>query len=153
MRNQKKMLIEQLDRKLEPFHEIQKIAVPEAGWINNIRLALGITLEQLGNKLNMSRQGIKKIEERESMGSITLNSLKEVGKALDMNFVYGFVPIDGSVKNLVDIKARNLAEKIFSRTNQNMKLENQEISKEQSSQAIEELADAIKREMRKSLWD
>lgn len=153
MRNQKKLLLEQLDRKLEPFKGIEKVQVPATGWINNIRTALNMTLEQLGNRLNMTKQGIKKIEERESSGSISIKSLKEVGKALDMHFVYGFVPIHGTAENLVDKKAHKLAREIVLRTNQNMKLENQGNSEELISQAIAELANEIKRKMRKSLWN
>ena len=153
MRNQKKLLLEQLDRKFELFQGVNEIHVPPSGWINNVRLALGITLEQLGKRWNMTKQGVKKIEERESSGSITLNSLKEIGRALDLNFVYGFVPIDGSLQKMVDIKAQKLARKIVLRTSQNMRLENQENSEERISQAIDELASEIKREMRKSLWD
>ena len=153
MRNQKKLVVEQLDRKLKPFKGLEKIQIPEKGWINNIRLALNMTLEQLGRKLNMTRQGIKKIEERESSGSISLKSLKEIGKVLDMQFVYGFVPNYGSIEKLIDVKARQLANKIIQRTNQTMLLENQENTGKQIEQAIEELSSEIKREMRKSLWD
>lgn len=153
MRNQRKLLLEQLDRKLEQFKGIEKILVPATGWINNIRTALNMTLEQLGNRLNMTKQGIKNIEERESSGSISIKSLKEVGKALDMHFVYGFVPIYGSAENMVAKKAHKLARKIVLRTSQNMKLENQGNSEERINQAIAELASEIKREMRKSLWN
>lgn len=153
MGNQKKLMLEQLDRKLEPFKESEKVPVPAAGWINTIRIALNMTLEQLGKRLNMTKQGIKKIEGRESTGSISIKTLKDVAKALDMHFVYGFVPIHGSMENLVDMKARKLASKIVMRTNQNMKLENQGNSEQRINKAIEELTDEIKREMRKSLWD
>jgi len=153
MRNQKKLVVEQLDRKLDLFKGLEKIQIPEKGWINNIRVTLNMTLEQLGHKLNMTRQGIKKIEERESSGSISLKSLEEVGKVLDMHFVYGFVPKYGSIEKLLDIKARELANKIIQRTNQNMILENQGNTDERINQAIEELSNEIKREMRKSLWD
>ena len=153
MRNQKKLVVEQLDRKLKLFKGLEKIQVPEKGWINNIRLTLNMTLEQLGHKLNMTRQGIKKIEERESSGSISLKSLKEVGKVLDMHFVYGFVPKYGSIEKLLDLKARELANKIIQRTNQTMLLENQANTNEQIKQAIKELSNEIKSEMRKSLWD
>ena len=112
-----------------------------------------MTLEQLGNRLNMTKQGIKEIEERESSESISIKSLRKVGKALDMNFVYGFVPIHGSAENLVDKRAHKLARKIVLRTSQNMQLENQGNSEERISQAITELANEIKQEMQKSLWD
>ncbi len=153
MRNQKNLLLEQLDRKLVPFKGTEKVQVPDKGWVNNIRITLNMTLEQLGSKLHMTRQGIKKIEERESSGAISLKLLKEAGEALDMNFVYGFVPKTGSIEKLVEMKARQLAIKIVQRTNQNMKLENQGNNEERISEAIEELSNEIKREMRKSLWD
>ncbi len=153
MRNQKKLLIEQLDKKLKPFQGTEKVIIPDKGWIYNIRAALNMSLDQLGKKLNMTRQGIKKIEERELSESISLKSLKEIAKALDMQFVYGFVPKHNSLENLVNFKAEELARKIVLRTNQNMKLENQGNSEEQIKRAILDLANEIKREMNKSLWD
>ena len=153
MRSTKKLLIEQLDRKLKPFRGAKNVIVPEQGWISAIRTALNMTLEQLGDKLQMTKQGIKKIEEREGTDSISIKSLKEIGNAMDMKFVYGFVPKHGSVDEMVTARAIAIAEKIVMRTNQNMKLENQGNSEEQINQAVMELASELKREMHKSLWD
>jgi len=153
MRNHKKLLLEQLDRKLQSFKVIEHIQLPEKGWINTIRISLNMTLEQLGNKLNITRQGMKKIEEREASGAITIKILKEVGKELDLKFVYGFVPNHGTIEDMVDKRARQLAKTIVLRTNQNMKLENQGNSDEQIIKAINELSSEIKREMSRSLWD
>ena len=153
MRTQKKLLIQQLDKKLKPFYGTEKVIIPDQGWISSIRVTLNMTLEQLGQKLNITRQGVKKIEEREAAGSISIKSLREIGQILDMEFVYGFVPKRGSVENLVHYKAEELAKKIVLRTNHNMKLENQGNSDEQINQAIEDLANEIKRKMNKSLWD
>ncbi|MCI1266395.1 MAG: mobile mystery protein A [Saprospiraceae bacterium] len=153
MRNQKKLLLEQLDRKLKPFLGTEKVIIPDQGWVYNIRVALNIKLEQLAKKLNMTKQGVKKIEEREFSESISIKSLKEIGKALDMQFVYGFVPKYNSLENLVNHKAEELARKIVLRTNQNMKLENQGNSEDQINRAIVDLTHEIKREMHKSLWD
>jgi len=153
MRNNKKLLIEQLDRKLEPFQKTEQVLVPNKGWVNTIRIALNMTMAQLGNKLNITRQGVKKIEESEAKGSISINSLKEIGEILDLKFVYGFVPKEGSIDNLVSLKAENLARKIVQRTNQSMKLEGQGISDKKINESVKDLANDIKREMRKSLWD
>lgn len=153
MGNQRKLILDQLERKLKPFRGLEKIVIPPQGWINNIRVALNMTLEQLGARLKLTKQGVKNIEERESSGSITIKALKEVAKALDMDFVYGFVPQNGSLENLIDTKARKLASKIVLRTHQNMKLEDQATSEERIKQAIEELTTEIKREMKSSLWD
>lgn len=153
MRNKRKLLIEQLDQKLKPFLDVRKVLVPDRGWINTIRTTLNMTMAQLGNKLNITRQGIKRIEDSEANGTITINSLKEVAKAMDMKFVYALVPTNGTIEDLIEVKAEKLAQKIVLRTNQNMKLEDQGIDSDKLSKTIKDLADEIKREMRKSLWD
>ena len=76
------------------------------------------------------------IEDSEAKGTISINSLKEVGQVLDLKFVYGFVPKDGTIDNLIDSRAEKLARKIVLRTNQNMKLEDQGISNEKIDQSI-----------------
>lgn len=153
MRNKKQLLIEQLDQKLENFKNSAMVLVPTKGWINTIRTTLNMTRDQLGIKLGMTKGAVQKIEEREASGQITINKLKNVGQALDMKFVYGFVPHDGSVENLIRLKSEKLARKIVMRTNQNMKLEAQGIGDEKINKIIEDLSIEIKREMRKSIWD
>ena len=153
MRNKQKLLIEQLDQKLQPFTQTRMTLIPERGWINTIRTTLNMTMAQLGTKLNITRQGVKRIEESESNGTITLNSLKDVANAMDLKLVYALVPKDGTIDNLIQIKAERLAQKIVLRTNQNMRLEDQGIGDEKIAKSIKELASEIKREMRKSLWD
>jgi predicted DNA-binding mobile mystery protein A len=153
VRNTKKLLIEQLDQKLLPFQKTELVLIPQKGWINTIRIGLNMTMKQLGAKLNITRQGIKNIEESEAKGSLSINALKEVGEVLDLKFVYGFVPKDGSIDNLINLKADKLAHRIVLRTNQNMKLEDQGIEEAKIKESIKELAAEIKREMRKSLWD
>jgi len=153
MRNKRKLLIEQLDQKLQSFSESRKILVPERGWINTIRTTLNMTMAQLGAKLNITRQGVKKIEESEANGAITLNSLKDVANAMDLKLVYALVPKNGTIDELIQTRAEKLAQKIVLRTNQNMKLEDQGIGDEKIANTIKDLADEIKRDVRKSLWD
>lgn len=153
MRNKKQLLIEQLDQKLAPFHKIEMVAVPEKGWIHTIRVTLNMTMAQLGTKLGITKQGVKKIEESEAKGSISIKSLKEVAAALELKLVYGFIPLDGTIDELINKKAQSLAETIVLRTHHNMQLEDQGISDEKIKRSIKDLAIEIKREMRKSLWE
>ena len=153
MRNQSKLLIEQLDRKLLPFIEAGKVQIPDKGWIFSLRNTLNMTLEQLGRKLNITRQGVKRIENSEESGTITINLLREVGRALDMRLVYGFVPNSGSVSNLIDMKSYELAKRIIQRTDHTMLLEDQATDKEHLDEAVEELATQIRQELRRSIWD
>jgi predicted DNA-binding mobile mystery protein A len=153
MRNKYKLLIEQLDNKLKPFQATKSAIIPSNGWINAVRTSINMTMEQFGKRLGVTRQGVKNIEAREANGTITLNSLREAGKALDLRLVYGFIPNSGTIDNFVNKKAEELAEKIITRTNQNMKLEAQGIGDNKIDDLVKELATDIKREMKKSLWD
>jgi predicted DNA-binding mobile mystery protein A len=153
MRNQKKLVLQQLDRKLAPFHSVVDVPLPDKGWINMIRTSLNMTLEQLGNKLGITKQGVKKLEENEVSQAISIKSLHDIARVMDMKFVYAFVPSSGSLEKLVEVRARQLAVKIIARTNQSMKLENQNIEDERINEAIDELTAEIKRDMRRAIWD
>lgn len=153
MRTKKQIIIEQLDRKSDLFIQANKISIPNNSWINLIRKSLNMTLEQLGKKLGKSKQGIKAMEESEKNENISIKSLKEVAKALDMQLVYGFVSNSGSFNNYIEKKAKELATEIVMRTHQTMNLENQGNSKEVIERAIKELTLEIKQEIRRGIWD
>lgn len=153
MRKKRSLLIEQLDQKLKPFTRAKSVTVPERGWVNAIRTTLNMTLAQLGNKLNITRQGVSRIEKSEAKGTISLNTLKEVANAMDLKLVYALVPKNENIDQLIQDKADKLAKNIVSRTHQNMKLEDQAIQDEKINKTIQELAFEIKREVRKSIWD
>ena len=112
-----------------------------------------MSLQQVADKLAITKQSVQEIETREKEGSITLNNLKETANALDMQLVYGLVPKDGTIEDLIERKAKELALRIVSRTSNTMKLEDQENSKQRLQKAIEERTAIIKNEMPKSLWD
>lgn len=153
MRTNKQIILEQLDQKSSLLVEAMKNPVSENGWVFSIRKGLNMTLEQLGNKLGISKQGVRSIEESETNGSISIKSLKEVAKVLDMQLVYGFVPNKGSFSSYVEDKSKELAKRIVMRTHQTMQLENQGNREKIIQKAIEDLAFEIKQEMRRSLWD
>jgi predicted DNA-binding mobile mystery protein A len=108
---------------------------------------------QLGNRLSITKQSVQDIERREKDGSITNKALREAARALDMQLVYGFVPNDGSLELLIERKAKKLATQIVMRTNNTMKLEDQENTKQRIEKAIQERTTIIKTEMPKTLWD
>ncbi len=151
--SKKSLLIEQLDRKVASYSKLQKVAVPPTGWIKALRVALGMSAQQLGNKLSMTRQGVHDLEQREKTGSITLRTLKETAKAMDMQLVYGFIPNDGSLAELIEKKAMKLAAEIVLRTSHTMKLEDQENTNTRIKKAIKEKAIEFKNEIPKMLWD
>ena len=151
--NKRKLQIEQLDRKLKGFTVAAKVTPPPTGWLKAVRVSLGMSLQQLADKLAVSKQSVQKIEKREAEENVTLKTLKDTAHALDMQLVYGLVPKDGTIDDLIERKAKELALRIVSRTSNTMKLEDQENSKQRLQKAIEERIAIIKNEMPKSLWD
>ncbi|MFN5829688.1 MAG: mobile mystery protein A [Bacteroidota bacterium] len=149
----KSLQLQQLNSKMLGFSSLKQVAMPPTGWIKAIRTAIGMSMQQLGNKLNVSKQGIMDIEKREQDGSVTIKSLREIARAMDMQLVYGFVPNDGSLDALIEKRATELATQIVMRTANTMKLEDQANSKKRIETAIRERAAAIKNEMPKILWD
>jgi predicted DNA-binding mobile mystery protein A len=151
--SKQKLLLEQTDRKLQVFRGLEKISIPPLGWIHTIRTALKMSLRQLGNKLDMSAQSVKEIEAREANGSITIKSLTETAKALDMKLVYGFVSRHQSLEKMIEQRAYEMAKEIVMRTHKTMQLENQQNSNARIQKAIENRAGEIKNNMPKYLWD
>jgi predicted DNA-binding mobile mystery protein A len=149
----KSLQIQQLNSKMLAFASLQKVATPPTGWIRAIRNAIGMSMLQLGKRLSITKQSVQDIERREKDGSISIKALREAARALDMQLVYGFVPNDGSLEQLIDRKAKELATQIVQRTSHTMKLEDQENSKQRIEKAIEERVAIIKNEMPKTLWD
>jgi predicted DNA-binding mobile mystery protein A len=149
----KSLLKQQLNNKMLSFASLKQVAIPPTGWIKTIRSALGMTLQQLGNRLNISKQGVLDIENREKEGAITIKALREVAKAMDMQLVYGFVPNDGSLDALIERRAREVAIQIVQRTAHTMQLEEQANSAQILEAAIQEKAEEIKWEVPKFLWD
>ncbi len=151
--DQRHLRIAQLDKKIASFLPVRGLPIPGGGWVHSIRTALGMSLKQLGKKLNLTPQGVKDIERREEEGSITLQRLKEVAAALNMQFVYGFVPKEDSLEQMIENQAYKLAKEIVWRTSQAMNLEDQGIDKDALMDAVKKRAQKIKNELPKKLWD
>lgn len=84
----KSLQLQQLNSKMLGFASLKQVAIPPTGWIKAIRTTIGMSMQQLGNKLNVSKQGVMDIEKREKDGSITIKSLREIARAMDMQLVW-----------------------------------------------------------------
>jgi len=148
-----KLILEQIDRKILPFRKVEEISIPSSGWVKAIRTSLGMSLRQLGLKMGITAQSVREMEERESNESISIRVLKQFANSLNMKFVYGFIPQNKSLEDIIDSRAKEIAQDIVYRTSINMKLEDQENTPERITKAINEKAAEIKNEMPKYLWD
>jgi predicted DNA-binding mobile mystery protein A len=151
--SKQRLLIEQADKKLALFRPLSNITIPQRGWIHTIRIALKMSLRQLGNRLQISPQSVKEIEQREANGSITLKGLREAGAVLDLKLIYGFIPKDKGIEEMIEKRALEIARDIVMRTSSTMQLEDQENSNERLQKAIKNRAEDIKTKMPKYLWD
>lgn len=149
----RKLLIEQLDRKLTKLAVLEATDIPPKGWINTIRTALNMSLSQLGKRLKITPQSVKEIEQREINKTISLKVLTETAEALNMKFVYGFIPKDSSIEKIIEKQAAKVAREIVLRTSHTMELEEQGNSEERLTEAIKSRAEIIKQELPRYLWE
>lgn len=149
----KKLIRDQLDKKIVKYSNLDEVVVPPEGWIYSIRQGINMSLRQLGQRLSITPQSVKEIEEREKNGAISIKVLKQVAAALDMKFVYGFIPSEKTLEGMIEKRAEELAISIVERTSIQMGLEDQENSPDRIEKAIKEKAAELKNDMPKMLWD
>lgn len=148
-----RLILKQVDRKISILASVDTFDVPKEGWVYSIRSALRMTLKQLGKRIGISPQSVKDMEKREKLGTVTLKTLKEFAGSMDMDFIYGFVPREKTLQNLIKKRALEVATEIIERTNLTMKLEAQEVSEQRLEEAIQERAQKFQEEMPGFLWD
>ncbi len=150
----KKVIRDQLDKKLVFLKGLLSSGIPEQGWIKIIREALGLSASQLGKKVGIDQSRISRLENAEKDGNLKLSSLQKIAKSLNMHFVYGFVPIDGdTLEEIVTKQARQLALKRLKRLNNTMNLEQQRLSENEQKKALDDMTQRILIEQPKELWD
>lgn len=147
----RKLIREQLDSKLNVLKSFSP-HMPEGGWIKVLREALGMSTKQLARKVGIDQSRISRLENAEPAGDLKLSSLKKIAEALDMDFVYAFVPRE-SLEATVRNQARKTAAKRLDRLSHTMRLEQQELTAEEKEKALEHMVDRIFIEDPKGLWN
>lgn len=148
----KKILREQLDKKITPLKEAATSGVTSIGWIKAIREALGMSTTQLAKKVGIDQSRISRLENSETAGNIKLSSLQKIAHSLGMEFVYGFVP-QANLEEIVREQARKIALERMTRLNHTMALELQELSKEDKRNALKNMVDKILINNPKDFWN
>jgi len=139
--------------KLNPFSVLKSEIKPDNGWVNAIRVSIRMSLRQLGERLHMTPQGVRDLEKREKDGAITINSLKEVGRVLDMDLVYGFISRHNSLEDMIEERAREIAEEVVLKTRQTMQLDSSIKPENDIKKAIQQKTYEISSNMPSNLWD
>ena len=128
--------LKQIDRSLEGFRAARSVPRPQKGWVRAIREAIGISAGELGRILGVSRQLPLQLEKAEADDRITLKSLRKLANALDCDLVYALVPRAGTMRELVESRARGRARKHVLEVEHSMALEDQAVGR------IDEAVDA-----------
>jgi predicted DNA-binding mobile mystery protein A len=147
----KKLLREQLDKKLEPLKVLAKSGMPENGWIKAIREALGMSTSDLGKKVGIDQSRISRLENSEKDGNIKLSSMQKIAQGLEMEFIYGFVT-GGKLEKMVREQAHKIAVERMKRLNHTMRLELQELSNNEKERALKDMIDKILIDKPKDFW-
>ncbi|MEY4894406.1 MAG: hypothetical protein RL751_1223 [Bacteroidota bacterium] len=150
---QKTLIQKQMDELIQTFVSGKQNVQTSAGWIQSARLALGMSLRQLAERVGVSVSALTNFEKREQADSVSLATLKKAANAMDMELVYYFKPKDGSIKNAVEKQARKKAQEILNQSNQTMKLEDQETNSSSQERELERLTKDIVSKMPQNLWD
>lgn len=148
----RKVVREQLDKRLDSLKAFALSGVPKQGWIKTIREALGLSARQLGEKTGIDQSRISRLENAEKDGSLKLSSLQKIAKGLNMRFVYAFVSED-TLEEMVRAQAKKIALKRLKRLNNTMRLEKQELSGEERKKALEDMVEQILIDQPKDFWD
>ena len=145
--------LDETQDKLNPFSVLKSEIKPDKGWVNAIRVSIKMSLRQLGERLHITPQGVRDLEKREKEGAITINTLKEVGRVLDMDLVYGFISRHNSLEDMIEERAREIAEEVVLKTRQTMQLDNPRESEIDIKKAIQQKTYEISSKMPSNLWD
>jgi len=124
--------------------------IPKAGWVREIRDALGISQSQLAARAGLARATVQQMERAEGRRRITLLSLDRLAQAMGCQVAFAIVPKSGTLQ---DVRARQalaraellIREKLESSAHANVRPRERERRKER-------LAAKLLRGSRRKLW-
>lgn len=146
-----KLVREQLDNKLSKLREFAAQGLRAMGWIKTIRESLGMTSYDLASRAGVNQSRIIHMEKAEKDGNIKISTMERIADALEMDFVYGFVPRT-SLNEMVQQQAKKIALQKTERLDHTMRLEMQELSIEEKEKALKDLIDRVLIDGPKDFW-
>lgn len=148
----RKLRREQLDQQFKAIGQIATLPTPKGGWIRAVREALGMTFEQVGTRLGVSKQSAQQLEIAEASESITVKRLRAAADALDCDLIVVLrprKPLEAAIRE----RATNLARAQVTRTGHSMALESQAVVNEQLEQMIKDTANELIEKGDPRIWE
>jgi predicted DNA-binding mobile mystery protein A len=147
-----------IDRKLarrrldERFAQLRVLAGaprPHRGWIRAIRDALGMSANEMAQRMGVIQQNVFQFEKSETNDRIQLGTLRQAADALNCDLVYVLLPRT-SLEDAVHTQARRKAEGILDPVAHHSRLEDQSLPPDEMQAHVDELADRFID--RRGLW-
>ncbi|MBT3187110.1 MAG: mobile mystery protein A [Candidatus Thioglobus sp.] len=132
--------------------DVSKIARPKEGWIRTLRKSLGMSANQLAKYLDMSSSQATQMERMEAEDRITIKQLRRVANVLNCDLEYAIIPRK-PVESTITEQAKIKAQELISKVDDQMRLEDQQLSKAQLTEQLEIEIDRLVEEMPRTLWD
>ena len=146
-----RLMLEQLDEQLRDWDVLKNRPIPKKGWVNMIRLALGLSTYQLAKRMNVYQSRVVQIEEAERKKAVTLKTLEKAAEAMGCKLVYGLIPCT-TLHDILERQAKKVAKRILSRVTHTMELEEQGIDAKKMQQQFEDLIKELLEGNPKKLW-
>ncbi len=140
------------DKVNQAYTRFVDFSMPPNGWLRMVRNALGMTGEQLANRLGVTKARISKAEQDELTGSVTLKTIQNMASAMNCRFVYAVVP-ENEIEAIIKKRAFDKARKQIKSASTQMALEAQTLADKQLEFAVDELASKIIEKMPSDLWN
>jgi predicted DNA-binding mobile mystery protein A len=128
----------QLDSRFKEFAPGKRYAPPVRGWIRAVREALGMSMEQLADRLKIKQPSLVALEQSEAKGTIELATLRRVAEALDCTLVYALVP-NKPLETMVRDRARAFTRKRRAHVEHSMLLEDQKVTGKDADARLDEI--------------
>ncbi len=148
------LVIKQLNQQLKEWQTVNnKYGRPRVGWVKAVRVALCMSVEQLAERLGLTRARITQIENAEVHDAVTLRTLREVANAMECELVYAIVPKgENSLDDIIQARAEQIANERVSRVAHSMSLEAQSVKSASIKVQKESLAKSLAEELGRKFW-
>lgn len=142
----------QLDKRLSALRNTDAFVRPPRGWLKAIRDALGMTTTQLAQRLGVAQSRVIAIEQAETKGTITLNSLEKAAQALDCRLVYVLAPRH-SLEETIQRRALQAAKRGLESAGHSMALEAQGVEEADENEQLKRLVNQLIEKGGSKLWE
>jgi predicted DNA-binding mobile mystery protein A len=86
---------------LTAFRVVQRnCGSPPKGWLRAMRHAIGLSLTEPAQRLDVTKRNVVGLEQSEQEGRILLETLERTAEAMDCMLVYALVPREGTLEEM-----------------------------------------------------